>query len=685
MKPPMFQLETDGDPQEAVAQVYRAAGFEVERRVGDAPGTVEWFASSTGFPRVRTYFRVLPKVPEDLARELAELTAICQVTGSDRAIGIVLEGELPEGYEPNLATATSAALITVRQWVLEVTGIATKARELVRTMDAAAAGLYFPRRARLTSGEEVDADVFIARWADESVDSTLIVVGPGKRTTVSHAAWSLARRFEERPDVVTPPIMSYAGERSFHLPSVVVVADARHYDRPPPTRSLLYWSDRSDKTLLTAPGIVVLRLLPPRADEIERWFERHLEPRPPFDRFLAARRASKDFADLSNVLGNLVLLRDTIRALPTPASDATPIEAWIVAVVAAHVGQVASTVSQDWGRDRASASDLEDLALEQFAIGKAASRRFLLPWESYGWLDREGELFSNQLVMHFFLARKIVREVRAGHDDVLLRYQFPREVFLFLTVIAPDVAARLTDSAVAGMEQRIREEAERIAQLGFAHRLNRPVGAMRQHLGEIRDALDREQQAALVRPFARLEEEIDYIERLTEKTRIWEAGPTGTKANVVLRPLVEDELAPLTRRYTEVDTLVEVPSELHVEAISDALHETLHCLLENAFHAVLCSTRATVRRIVVSGSRTGDVIRLEIRDSGDGVNPGDRDRIFEPFNTNKTGGAGKPRGTGLGLAIAKRFVERMGGRIGLDPAHEETCFFIELVAGKEDG
>lgn len=683
------ELDLQGqDPQEFVAQVYRVAGFEVERRVGAEPGAVAWFAiAATGFPRTRTFFRVLPTVPADLERELSELTAICLATGADRAIGIVWQGELPEDYEPDLATANSSALFTFRQWFLEVAGIADRTRKSVRETAPAAAGLYLPRRARLDSGEEVDVDAFIERWAESPDVPTLLLMGAGRRTTAQHAAWSAARRFTERPNAVTPFIWSYV--RPIHVPFAVVVADARLCDLPPPARSLLVWSRASRKELLTTPGVLVLSLLPPGADDIERWFERHLQSRVSFERLSAARKANKDFAEISNDVRNLQVLLSSLLEKRSSTQEDAPIDAWIAVVVDGYIACIEADVVQQSMGELPSSEVLERIALEQFALGKAALKpiydRHVIDWMDYGWLEPKTDAFVNDLIMHYFLARKIAREVRAGHEDILVRYQFPHQVFLFLTTLAPDIAARLTSGAAAGLEKKIREEAERIAQLGFAHRLNRPVGAMRQHLDEIRETLDKDQKNALARPFARLEEEIDYIERLAEKTRIWESGPASTEpSSVALRPCVEDEIAALARKHAGVDAAVDIPDDLHVVAIPDALRETLHCLLENAFHAVACSSRSNSNKIIVAGSRIGGVIRIEIRDSGDGVNPDDRERIFEPFRTNKTGGAGKPRGTGLGLAIAKRFVDVMGGRIGLDPTQEDTCFFVELVAGKAE-
>jgi signal transduction histidine kinase len=54
------------------------------------------------------------------------------------------------------------------------------------------------------------------------------------------------------------------------------------------------------------------------------------------------------------------------------------------------------------------------------------------------------------------------------------------------------------------------------------------------------------------------------------------------------------------------------------------------------------------------------VISIEIADTGPGIDPQDRDRIFHPFVTSK------PKGTGLGLAICKQIIEQHEGSIRLD-------------------
>src|SRR6266700_1350385 len=62
---------------------------------------------------------------------------------------------------------------------------------------------------------------------------------------------------------------------------------------------------------------------------------------------------------------------------------------------------------------------------------------------------------------------------------------------------------------------------------------------------------------------------------------------------------------------------------------------------------------------------------LFVADSGSGVAPEDREKVFEPFYTTKDPG----RGTGLGLAIVARSVHDMGGVVWVDAAREGGAAF----------
>jgi signal transduction histidine kinase len=67
----------------------------------------------------------------------------------------------------------------------------------------------------------------------------------------------------------------------------------------------------------------------------------------------------------------------------------------------------------------------------------------------------------------------------------------------------------------------------------------------------------------------------------------------------------------------------------------------------------------------VSATQVNGEVRVSVADTGPGIAPEDRKRIFEEFQQTETGGV-QHEGTGLGLALSKRFVELHGGRIWLE-------------------
>ena len=65
------------------------------------------------------------------------------------------------------------------------------------------------------------------------------------------------------------------------------------------------------------------------------------------------------------------------------------------------------------------------------------------------------------------------------------------------------------------------------------------------------------------------------------------------------------------------------------------------------------------KEIIVSLQKKGKYIVIEFEDNGDGFPEVNRDKLFEPYITQKT------NGTGLGLAICKKIVEDHNGEIDL--------------------
>ncbi len=136
----------------------------------------------------------------------------------------------------------------------------------------------------------------------------------------------------------------------------------------------------------------------------------------------------------------------------------------------------------------------------------------------------------------------------------------------------------------------------------------------------------------------------------------------------VLRPY-EGALPP------DVRLRLDVPAGLPaVQADRRLLHRALVNLVENALQAV-----GERGEVVVHARRAEARVEIQVRDSGPGISPELRDRVFEPFFSTKT------TGSGLGLALVKKIAEDHGGGVSLEGAPGDgTCARLWLPASAQD-
>ncbi|WP_374676160.1 ATP-binding protein [Ideonella sp.] len=100
-----------------------------------------------------------------------------------------------------------------------------------------------------------------------------------------------------------------------------------------------------------------------------------------------------------------------------------------------------------------------------------------------------------------------------------------------------------------------------------------------------------------------------------------------------------------------------LPQPCVVEADRQKLGQVVINLLGNAVKFTEHGSVALVAR------REGDDVRIEVADSGPGLDDAERERLFAPFSQ---GEAGRDKGgTGLGLALSREIVRSMGGELGL--------------------
>lgn len=99
-------------------------------------------------------------------------------------------------------------------------------------------------------------------------------------------------------------------------------------------------------------------------------------------------------------------------------------------------------------------------------------------------------------------------------------------------------------------------------------------------------------------------------------------------------------------------------NEAPLEGVSRAaVLAILRNLLENAFHYTPAGGSVTLKI-----QRTKDKLTMSVADTGPGIAPEERARVFDPFY--RVTGTGLP-GTGLGLAIVKTYADMTGAEVTL--------------------
>ncbi len=121
----------------------------------------------------------------------------------------------------------------------------------------------------------------------------------------------------------------------------------------------------------------------------------------------------------------------------------------------------------------------------------------------------------------------------------------------------------------------------------------------------------------------------------------------------------------------QISLSVEAPRSVVASFDSDKLQKVLFNLLSNAFKF---TPDGGVIKVLLTAE--GRHARIEVRDSGFGVPPAQREAIFERFRQGDGSASRRAGGTGLGLSIARDFVELHGGTLHAEGAAEGGSNFI---------
>jgi two-component system phosphate regulon sensor histidine kinase PhoR len=217
--------------------------------------------------------------------------------------------------------------------------------------------------------------------------------------------------------------------------------------------------------------------------------------------------------------------------------------------------------------------------------------------------------------------------------------------------------------------------------LRVAHNLRAPLAGMLSILDVVRGgylgALNAEQQEYLRRLDRRSRTMLMLVNELMTLAKSRESKETdalqSTRPEEVARRIrrtFQDRAAGKNIAFDVADARNLPPIRGSLEMVEQILEN----LVSNAIKYTLPDGR-----VAVKFSKTANMVRMEISDTGIGIPETDRPGLFLEFFRAENARAVEKNGTGLGLAIVKEFVDKLGGRILVESEEGMgTIFVVDL-------
>jgi signal transduction histidine kinase len=174
-----------------------------------------------------------------------------------------------------------------------------------------------------------------------------------------------------------------------------------------------------------------------------------------------------------------------------------------------------------------------------------------------------------------------------------------------------------------------------------------------------------------------IDEEADrlrgLIDNLLDSSRLESGILSMTLESTNLAPLIRDAVQRVQAVNKELIVTIRLADDMPIVKVdSTRIAQVLDNLLSNA------NKYAGDTKIEISASREGEMVRVEVRDWGPGIEAQHLPLLFERFYR-VPGLSRKVRGTGLGLYICRKIIEAHGGDIGvMSEVGKGTCFYFTL-------
>lgn len=269
--------------------------------------------------------------------------------------------------------------------------------------------------------------------------------------------------------------------------------------------------------------------------------------------------------------------------------------------------------------------------------------------------------------------REGVRRIADGSYDDEIRVRGQNEIGqLAVEFNSMASALRARDAELARQREELLR-ADRLATIGklaaqITHEVRNPlssIGLNAELLEEEFEDLagDHAEALAILRA---IQDEVQRLKSITEQYLRYARLPQPEVVTVDLTVLLDEFLRFLSHELEEAGVRTQArgfgadaaADPVLVEADPDQLRQALLNVARNAVEAL--AGQDGRRDLVITLRRAGAAAVIDVEDSGPGIDPALRERIFEPFVTAKSGG------TGLGLALAQQIVHGHHGKLTVE-------------------
>jgi signal transduction histidine kinase len=264
-------------------------------------------------------------------------------------------------------------------------------------------------------------------------------------------------------------------------------------------------------------------------------------------------------------------------------------------------------------------------------------------------------------VLFWWFSRRLTDPVlaltRATHDVAAGRYDV-------------DIPTARGSDEISLLSERFQRMVEKLAEaeklkrsflMSVSHELRTPLTAIRGHVEALREGVVTD-PAQVQGSLDIIAAEADRLERLVgdvlDLAKLQSHRFTVRHEEVDLGRVLDHAYGAFAEeaRRREIDYRVETDGDVPVIlSDGDRVLQVISNLLSNAFRWTPDGGRIELQLASANGTVSVDVV-----DSGPGVSPRERERIFDAFISSDV------NGTGLGLPIAKELAVALGGRVELD-------------------